>query len=93
MASFFDEISKNRWRSILLMLIFGIFFAFIVFLFIVFLGGGLFGFAVGVAIIFIYAAISYHIGYKAVLKFSGSKEADPKQYPLLFEVVGGLAAE
>ncbi len=92
MASFFDEISNNRWRSLLLMLIFGIFFAFIVFLFIVFLGGGLFGFGIGIAIILIYAAISYHMGYKAVLKFSGSKEADPKQYPLLFEVVGGLAA-
>jgi heat shock protein HtpX len=91
MVSFFDQISQNRLKSILLMLIFGLIFAGIVFLFVELLGGGLLGFIVGVIIIIAYAAFSYFYGSKLVLKMSKAQVADRKQYPDLYRIVEDLA--
>ncbi len=92
MTSFFDEISANRLKSILLMLIFGAIFAGIIFLFVVLLGGGVIAFAIGVLIIIAYAAISYFYGSKLVLKMSKAQVADKDQYRQLYDIVEGLAA-
>jgi len=92
MASFFDEISRNRLKSILLMLCFGLIFAGIVFLFVAIFGGGLIGFAIGIIIILAYAAFSYFYGSKLVLKLSRAQVADKEQYRHLYDIVDGLAA-
>jgi len=92
MTSFFDEISRNRLKSILLMLCFGLIFAGIVFLFVAVFGGGLIGFAIGILIIIAYAAFSYFYGSKLVLKMSGAQVADKNQYRQLYDLVEGLAS-
>lgn len=91
MASYFDEINANRLKSILLMLIFGLIFAGIVFLFVALLGGGLIAFGIGIIIIILYAIFSYQFGSKLVLKMSRAQLADRKQYPQLFSIVEELA--
>ncbi len=92
MASFFDEIARNKIKSILLMLIFIVFFSAIVYLFVYFLGGGLIALVIGVAIILIYAVIVYFSGDKITLKMAGAKEADRQQYSSLYSIVDGLAS-
>ena len=92
MSSFFDEIKKNKIKSILLLVLFGALFAAILYLLILVLGGGLFAFIIGVAIVAGYAAFSYHMGSRIVLKASGAKKASRKDYPVLFDTVEGLAA-
>jgi heat shock protein HtpX len=92
MVSFFDEINKNRLRSILLMMVFGTIFAAIVFLFVNLFGGGRIGFGIGLVIIALYALFSYFMGGAVVLKMSGAKPADRKDYPALYNIVEGLAS-
>ncbi|MCL5427662.1 MAG: M48 family metalloprotease [Candidatus Marsarchaeota archaeon] len=92
MASFFDEIAKNKLKSMLLMLIFIAFFSGIVYLFVYFLGGGIFAFIVGFAIILVYAAFVYFSGDKMTLKMSGAKPADKSQYQSLYSIIDGLAS-
>ncbi len=91
-ASFFDEIARNRLKSIILMMLFSLFFFAIIYLVVWLLGGGLFGLIVGGIIIAAYALFSYFYGASAVLKLSRAKPASQKDYPVLYEIVGGLAA-
>ncbi|MDE1870743.1 MAG: M48 family metalloprotease [Candidatus Micrarchaeota archaeon] len=91
MASFFDEIHRNKLKSILLMLAFGAIFGGIVFLFVYLLGGGPIAFGAGIAIIVLYAFVSYQYGSALVLKMSRAQIADKKQYPQLYNIVEGLA--
>ncbi len=91
MASYFDEVSKNNIRSLLLFLVFGAFFAAIIYLFVVFLGGGLFAFIIGIIVVLAYAAFVYFTGDKVVLAASRAKEADRTQYKALYDVVEELA--
>lgn len=92
MASFFDEIARNKLKSILLILIFGVFFSFIIYLVVLFLfGGGIFGLLLGAVLVLIYAAFVYFTGDKLVLKMSHAKEADKQQYHALYEIVEDLA--
>ncbi len=92
MASFFDEISRNRLKSILLMCIFSALFFFIIYFFVLVMGGGPFAIALGGIIVIAYAAFSYFAGSAVVLKVSGAKPADKSQYPTLYAAVEGLAA-
>ncbi len=92
MASFFDEIARNRLKSTLLMFIFCLLFFAVIYVFVLFLGGGILAFAAGAAIVLIYALFSYYGGSKLVLKVSGAKPADKSQYPVLYDTVEGLAA-
>lgn len=91
MASFFDEIARNRLKSIALLLIFSVFFVGIIYLLVWLLGGGIFGLFIGFAVVLIYALFVYSTGDKFVLKISGAKEADKQQYSTLYNVVEGLA--
>lgn len=91
MSSFFDEIHKNKLKSILLMLLFGALFGGIVFLFVFLLGGGPIAFGIGVVIIVLYAFVTYNYGSSLVLKMSRAQPADKKQYPQLYNIVEGLA--
>ncbi len=91
MSSFFDEIASNNMKSILLLLAFFLLFSFVILVFVSYIGGGPVAFGVGIAMVAAYAAYVFFLGDKLILKMSGSKEADRKQYPGLYEVVGGLA--
>ncbi len=91
MASFFDEVAKNKLKSFLLMAIFSALFAAIVYLFVLVLGGGLIALTIGIAIIIAYAAVVYFMGDRLVLSMSRAQEADPKQYKSLYDIVENLA--
>jgi heat shock protein HtpX len=92
MASFFDEIARNRLKSIILLFLFGLLFMGIIYFVVVLLGGGIFAIIVGCALVVAYAAISYYSGDKVVLAVSGAKEADPKEYSNLYSIIDGLAS-
>ncbi len=92
MASFFDEIAKNRLKSIVLLALFCGLFSLIIFVFVLLLGGGLFAFLIGFLLVLVYAFISYYYGSKLVLKMSGAQPADRSTYAMLYEVVEGLAS-
>ncbi len=92
MTSFFDEINKNRIKSTLLMLVFFAFFTGIIYFFIwYFVGSTYIGLAIVAVMVALYAAFVYFGGDKLVLKMSGAKPADEKQYHYLYEEVNGLA--
>ncbi len=91
MASYFDEVSRNNLKSVLLFLVFGAFFAFVIYIFIWLLGGGLIALAIGVIIIALYAVFVYFKGDKVILAASKAKEADRNQYKTLYDIVEGLA--
>lgn len=92
MASFFDEISGNNLKSMLLLLIFSLFFIGIIFVFVALLGGGIFAFALGILVVILYAAFTYYTGDKVVLAFSKAQPADEKQYSVLYATVEGLSS-
>ena len=72
MASFFDEIEKNRIRSMVLMSLFSLLFIAVIYLLIdVFFGGGIFGLVFGVLVAVAYAAFVYSAGDKMILRVSG----------------------
>ncbi len=92
MASFFDEISNNNTKSIVLMGLFSLIFFLIIYLFVSFLGGGPFAILLGALIVIAYAAFSYFAGSKVVLAVSGAKKVQKSDYPVLFDAVEGLAS-
>lgn len=91
MASFFDEIAKNRLRSIILLLAFGALFTLVIYFFIWILGGTLIGLVIAAVIVLLYAIFTYQFGSNMVLKLSGAQPADRKQYPILYDAVEGMA--
>jgi heat shock protein HtpX len=92
MASFFDEIARNRLKSIILMLLFGVLFTFIIFFVVLLLGGGIAGLFVGAALVLLYALFVYFTGDKLVLKMSHAKEADKNDYSVLYGIVEGITS-
>ena len=92
MASYFDEIAKNRLKSLILMFIFGLFFFAIIYVLVIFLGGGIFALTIAALLVIIYAAISFFFGSFFVVKTSGAQEVSQKDYPVLYEIIEGLAA-
>jgi heat shock protein HtpX len=93
LASFFDEIEKNRIRSMVLMSLFSLLFIAVIYLLIdVFFGGGIFGLVFGVLVAVAYAAFVYSAGDKMILRVSGAKPADKNKYPILYEIVDGISS-
>ncbi|MDE1825029.1 MAG: M48 family metalloprotease [Candidatus Micrarchaeota archaeon] len=92
MASFFDEIARNRLKSLLLLFIFGTFFAVLIYILVYAFGGGPFAFSLGMAAVVIYAILIYYTGDKVVLAISRAKEADSDKYQTLYSTVEGLAS-
>lgn len=97
MASFFDEIARNKLKSFLLMGLFTAFFMLIIYV-IVYLLIGLSGPAatlvlfLGFIIILLYATVVYFTGDRLALKMSGAQPADSTQYSSLYSIVEGIAA-
>src|ERR1700730_3225908 len=92
MASFFDEVNSNRLKSIILMLLFGLLFAAIVFLVVFIFGGGPIAFGIGILVIILYAFFTYEYGSKLVLKMSRAQIADKNEYRQLYDIAEGLAS-
>lgn len=92
MASFFDEIARNRLKSLVLMSLFSLLFVGIIFFVTLYFGLGILGLALAVMLVALYALFTYFTGDKFVLKMSGAKEADRNQYKTLYSAVEGLAA-
>ena len=53
MASYFDEIARNRIKSLLLMAVFTAFFTAIIYIFVLLLGGGLIAVGIGFALVLV----------------------------------------
>ncbi|MEM0106613.1 MAG: M48 family metallopeptidase [Candidatus Micrarchaeaceae archaeon] len=92
MASYFDEIAKNRYKSLLLFFFLALFFVGIVFLFSLIFGGGLLGLIFSIIIVAIYSIIVLSTGDKLVLKVSKAKPADKVSQTSLYNIVEGLSA-
>ncbi len=92
MTSFFDEIARNKLKSIVFMVVFSLFFIGVIFLFSLYFGLGLFGLVLAVILVVIYGIFVYWSGDKFVLKMSGAVPADPKAHRLLYDTVEGLAS-
>ena len=92
MASFFNEISANRSKSVLMLLVFFMLFMGIVYLFSFYFGLGAFGLVIGAALILLYAAFVYYAGDKVVLKMSNAKPADRSAYSTFYSAAEGLSA-
>ncbi len=93
MASYFDEIARNRRMAILLFFLLALFFVFVVYIFSsLFLGFGLIGLIFSVSIVAIYSIAVYHSGNALVLKASGAKETKREDYPVLYTIISGLAS-
>ncbi|MGC8730178.1 MAG: M48 family metallopeptidase [Candidatus Micrarchaeia archaeon] len=92
MASYFDEIKSNLVKSIILMAVFGLFFAFILFLFAFYIGGGWILFWIGMIALILYAIFTLRSGHKVILRISKAKKASREDYPELYEIVEGLSS-
>ena len=88
---FFDEIRRNRWKTLLLFFYF--------FLLITILGAA-FGYYIGSIVVglfiayffgVIYCLIAYFAGGNMIMAMTGAKEVTKKEYPHLFHAVEGLA--
>ncbi|MDE1865444.1 MAG: M48 family metallopeptidase [Candidatus Micrarchaeota archaeon] len=91
MASFFDEIGRNRLKSIALLAAFFLLFTAIIFIFTLFLGLNIFGLVIAAVLVALYAMFAYFMGGQMVLKISGAQKADPKKYHYLYDIVEGMA--
>jgi heat shock protein HtpX len=93
MASYFDEISGNNIKSIILLLIFSVFFIFIITFAVTFYYGfNIFVLGIAIVLVALYGLVVYGTGDKFVLRMSGAKEADRQQYRELYSIVEGLAS-
>lgn len=96
MASYFDEIARNKVKSVALMVVFGAFYLLIIGVVALLLGVGGFGLTItlmlGALLLFVFAIFAYFQGGMIALKIARAQPADQKQYPQLFDIVEGLAA-
>ncbi|MBI5223450.1 M48 family metallopeptidase [Candidatus Micrarchaeota archaeon] len=90
-VSFFDAIDANKRNSlILLILLFGLFFALILFLSYTF-DLGVCGPILGFGFLLVYSVVSFYAGDKIILTMSGAKSITKAEYPYIFNVVEGLS--
>ncbi len=93
MASFFDEIARNRIKSILMLLAFGALFCIVITLVSYYFGLSIsLGLMISGVVLLIYGLFVYFSGDKFVLKTAGAKPADKAAYPTLYSAVEGLSA-
>jgi heat shock protein HtpX len=89
--SFFDAIEANKRNSVILVaLMFFIFMASVIAISYVF-DIGVCGPVLGFFALLVYTVAVYYQGDGIILALSGAKEANPKDYPFLYNVVEGLA--
>jgi heat shock protein HtpX len=87
----YEQITRNKVRSILLILAALILAGGLGYLFGYLLGGGVFGLVVALGIAAVMSFASYRYGDRIVLRVSRARPADPQQYPQLHNIVEGLS--
>ena len=87
----YEQITRNKVRSVLLILAALILAGGLGYLFGYLLGGGVFGLVVALGIAAVMSFASYRYGDRIVLRVSRARPADPQQYPQLHNVVEGLS--
>lgn len=87
----YDEISANKWKSYILILLF---FGFVIVLGLiigVYYGSTYFGLILALVIGIIYFLFSYYSGASAILTMTGAKEAQKPEHTYLINTVEGLS--
>jgi heat shock protein HtpX len=87
----YEQITRNKVRSVLLILGALILAGGLGYLFGYLLGGGVFGLVVALGIAAVMSFASYRYGDRIVLRVSRARPADPQQYPQLHNIVEGLS--
>ena len=91
MRLMFEEVRKNKIKSVFLISIFIIIIGLLGAVIGLVYGNLYFGISAAVTISIIYTLISYYSGDKIILKSSGAKEVTKKEYPHLFHAIEGIA--
>ncbi len=98
MAQLYDQITSNKRKSILLMVLFLFFTVIVSFIFVeaigIMMGSEVLGFVlfpVFIIVATVSTVGSYYYSDKVVLRISGAKPADKKEYPHLVNTVEGIA--
>jgi len=87
----YEQITRNKVRSVLLILAALILAGGLGYLFGYLLGGGVFGLVVALGIAAVMSFASYRYGDRIVLRVSRARPADPQRYPQLHNIVEGLS--
>jgi heat shock protein HtpX len=87
----YEQITRNKIRSVLLILAALILAGGLGYLFGYLLGGGVFGLVAALGIAAVMSFASYRYGDRIVLRVSRARPADPQKYPQLHNIVEGLS--
>ena len=87
----YEQITRNKVRSILLILAALILAGGLGYLFGYLLGGGVFGLIVALGIAAVMSFTSYRYGDRIVLRVSRARPADPQSFPKLHNIMEGLS--
>jgi heat shock protein HtpX len=87
----YEQITRNKVRSVLLILAVLVLAGGLGYLFGYFFGGGVFGLVLALAIAAVMSFASYRYGDRIVLRVSRAKPAGEQEYPRLHNIVEGLA--
>jgi heat shock protein HtpX len=87
----FDEVRKNKTRSLLLISFFIVLIGLLGAAFGIYIGSVTAGVVLAMIISIIYSLIGFYSGNKMILSMSGAREVTKKEYPHLWHAVDGLA--
>ncbi len=87
----YSDIAANKRKTLLIMFIFIVFIAAVIWIFVKYFGGGTGIFIGGLVGAGIYTVISYYAGSKMALAVNGAKEIQESDNPRLWRVVDNLA--
>ncbi|MFH1182128.1 MAG: M48 family metalloprotease [Candidatus Woesearchaeota archaeon] len=87
----FNEVSGNKWKSILLMSLFIIILGLLGAVIGLFYNNTYFGVSIAVIISLVYTLVAYYSGDKMILGMSGAKPVTKAEYPYLYHTIEGLA--
>jgi heat shock protein HtpX len=91
MRLLFDEVRKNKTRSVFLMAFFIIIIGALGALIGIYIGSAYIGLSFAIIFSIIYSLVGYYAGGSMILAMSGAREATKKEFPYLINTVEGLA--
>ncbi len=87
----YEQISRNKWKSVALIVFFMAFIFLLTWFFEVLTGWGKGGLVLAVVVAMVMAGVGYYSSDKIVLKISRARPATKAEFPYLYNVVEGLA--
>jgi heat shock protein HtpX len=87
----YEQIESNKRKSILLVVLFAVFLGILAFVLSYLFEFGIIGYAVAIIFIILFSVIGYYNSANIVLKISGARKLEKKEFPHLFHTVEGLA--